>query len=74
MVHIAEAGACDAGLLEVIILVDVEVKHGVQVHKLLVPRVGERRVNLGLRQPLPKPPRTHRVEDDALCVWGEDGR
>lgn len=71
VVHVAEAGARDAGLLEVIVLVNVEVKHGVQVHKLLVTGVGERRIYLGLRQPLPQATRPHRVEDDAL--WGRGG-
>lgn len=68
VVDIAETVAGDAWFLEVIILIYVEVEHGIQVHKLLVTCVGQRGIYLGLLQPLPQAPWPHCVEDDALVV------
>lgn len=67
-VNIAEAVPRDTARSEVKIFIDIHVKNGIEINKVLVERRLERIDNVWILEPLLQLGRLHGVEDDTLDV------
>lgn len=67
-INIAEAVPCDTARSEVKIFVDIYIKNGIEINKVLVERWLERIDNIWIFQPLLQLGRLHGVEDNTLDI------